>query len=161
MKRNKILYWISALALCTIILSTVYVKAQNMTTATPDSNEKDIASIINTDGRLSTLSSALDTAELVTTLRGDGPFTIFAPTNEAFEKLSTQTLKDLMMPENKTKLVDVLFYHVFPGRVSSDQATKLDGQQITMQNGKQVDIYLRDGELYINEAKVIIKDIPA
>ena len=105
----------------------------------------------------STLVSALSAAGLIETLKGDGPFTVFAPTDAAFAKMPQQTLTDLLQPENKKKLVAILTYHVVPGKVTSydvfatTSATTLHGQKINI---------IKD-EAKINDAKVIVTDVAA
>ncbi|QDG79093.1 fasciclin domain-containing protein [Labrenzia sp. PHM005] len=86
---------------------------------------KDIVDTAVGAGTFNTLVAAVQAAELVDTLKGDGPFTVFAPTDEAFAKLPAGTVEDLLKPENKDKLIAVLTYHVVPGKVmSSDIAGK-------------------------------------
>src|SRR6187549_1009646 len=89
-------------------------------------------------GSFKTLAKALDAAGLVTTLKGSGPFTVFAPTDAAFAKLPAGTLEMLLKPENKAKLQSILTYHVVPGEVTSKQVAKMqsaktvEGQSITI-----------------------------
>lgn len=123
--------------------------------------QKDIVDIAIGDGRFKTLTAALKAADLVETLKGKGPFTVFAPTDDAFGKIPKETLDSLLKPENKEALTNILTYHVLSGKVSADQAKKLDGKEITMVNGDKAKISLKDGSLYINDAKVIITDIMA
>jgi len=106
----------------------------------------------------STLATALDAAGLIETLKGDGPFTVFAPTDAAFAKVPQQTLDDLLQPENRKKLAAVLAYHVVPGKVTSHEviamrsATTLQGQKLSISN--------QDG-VRINEANVLVTDVRA
>jgi uncharacterized surface protein with fasciclin (FAS1) repeats len=87
--------------------------------------DKDIVDTAVGAGTFNTLVAAVQAADLVDTLKGDGPFTVFAPTDEAFAKLPAGTVEDLLKPENKDKLVAILTYHVVPGKVmSSDIAGK-------------------------------------
>ena len=89
-------------------------------------DDKDIVETAMAAGSFTTLTKALKAADLVDTLKGQGPFTVFAPTDEAFAKLPAGTLNDLLKPENKQKLQRILTYHVVPGRVSStDVVTNL------------------------------------
>src|SRR4026207_609470 len=83
-------------------------------------------------GNFSTLAKALTAAGLIDTLKGNGPFTVFAPTDDAFAKLPQQTLSDLLKPENKEKLVAVLTYHVVPGKVTASDVANIS-QAITVQ----------------------------
>ena len=109
------------------------------------------------DGRFTKLVTALQAAELVETLKGDGPFTVFAPTDEAFEKLPAGTLESLLNPENKQKLSDILLYHVVPGKVIAEEVVKLSSADTAL--GKAITIKVMDGTVYINDAKVVITDI--
>jgi uncharacterized surface protein with fasciclin (FAS1) repeats len=109
-------------------------------------------------GKFSTLAAALGAAGLIQTLKGDGPFTVFAPTDEAFSKIPAETLSDLLQPENKAKLTAILTYHVVSGRMyalaisNMESATTLQGQ--TLQFSK------RDG-VKINDATVLTADVEA
>merc|ERR1719171_1767543 len=111
---------------------------------------------------LSTLVSAVKAGDLVDTLSGTGPFTVFAPTNEAFAKLPKATLDFLLKPENKAKLVDILTYHVAAGAVHAADLT--NGEKITTVEGKQVEarIFGSKGEyVFINNARVTTADVDA
>ncbi|TWU31332.1 fasciclin domain-containing protein [Novipirellula artificiosorum] len=105
----------------------------------------------------STLVAAVKAAGLVDTLSGKGPFTVFAPTNEAFAKLPKETLADLLKPENKDKLVSILTYHVVPGTVMAKDVVKLTEAK-TVQ-GSDVKIKVTDGTVMVNKAKVVKTDI--
>ena len=109
-------------------------------------------------GNFSTLAKALTAAGLIDTLKGDGPFTVFAPTDEAFAKLPPQTLSDLLKPENKEKLTAILTYHVVPGKVTASQVSNIN-QAITVQ-GQSLKVDAKDG-VKINDAKVIAADVEA
>lgn len=106
----------------------------------------------------STLVTAVKAAGLVETLSGDGPFTVFAPTNEAFAKLPAGTVEDLLKPENKEKLVAVLTYHVVPGKVMAADVVKLDSAKTV--NGKAVDIDTASG-VKVDNATVTATDVAA
>lgn len=108
----------------------------------------------------STLDQALEAAGLTQTLEGEGPFTIFVPTNRAFEQLPKGALEKLLAPQNKAQLTDVLTYHVTKGTLSADALTKSNGQTITMLNGKPAKIEVKDGKVYIDGAKVLRADLP-
>lgn len=105
--------------------------------------------------------SALKAAGLVDTLKGDGPFTVFAPTDNAFANLPSGNLDNLLKPENKDNLNDILLYHIFNGKVTAEDAAKLNGQEIDMVNGKKAKISVKDGKVFINDAEVITADINA
>lgn len=121
--------------------------------------EKDIVDTAIGAGQFKTLAAALDAAGLVSTLKGDGPFTVFAPTDNAFAKLPAGTLESLLKPENKQKLVDVLTYHVVPSKVMAADVTKLDEAKTV--NGKLIDIQAEGGSVKVNDADVIATDIDA
>ena len=109
-------------------------------------------------GNFSTLAKALTAAGLIDTLKGNGPFTVFAPTDDAFAKLPQQTLSDLLKPENKEKLVAVLTYHVVPGKVTASDVANIS-QAITVQ-GQSLKVDTKDG-VKINDAKVIAANVEA
>lgn len=110
-------------------------------------------------GSFETLVAAVKAAGLVETLQGEGPFTVFAPTDEAFGKLPEGTVADLLKPENKSKLQAVLTYHVVPGKVMSPQVVKLEKAK-TVQ-GQEVGIKIKDGRVMIDDATVAKADIEA
>ena len=91
-------------------------------TATPEPMLKDIVDTAVADGRFTTLVAAVGAAELVDTLKGEGPFTVFAPTDDAFAALPAGTVDELLKPENKQKLTDILLYHVVSGKVMAADA---------------------------------------
>ncbi|MGB1128471.1 MAG: fasciclin domain-containing protein [Haloferula sp.] len=120
--------------------------------------EKDIVDTAVAAGSFKTLAAALGAAGLVDTLKGDGPFTVFAPTDEAFAKLPKGTVEGLLKPENKDKLVDILTYHVVPGKVMAKTAVTLD--MATAVNKKDIKLAVTDETLTLNSsAKVITADI--
>jgi uncharacterized surface protein with fasciclin (FAS1) repeats len=110
-------------------------------------------------GQFKTLAAALQAAGLVDTLKGPGPFTVFAPTDAAFAKLPAGTLESLLKPENKAKLTAILTYHVVPGAVKAEQVTKLDEAKTV--NGAMVKVSTDHGKVMINNANVVKADIPA
>ncbi|WP_322509943.1 fasciclin domain-containing protein, partial [Anaerolinea sp.] len=118
---------------------------------------KDIVDTAVGDGRFKTLVAAVQAAGLVETLKGEGPFTVFAPTDQAFAKLPAGTLDELLKPENKQKLTDILTYHVVAGKVYAKDVVNL--KEATTVLGKNVTIKVMDGKVYINDAQVIITDI--
>lgn len=105
----------------------------------------------------STLVAAVKAGDLVKTLSGEGPFTVFAPTNEAFAKLPKGTVEELLKPENKKKLVEILTYHVVPGKVMASDVVKVKEAK-TAQGGK-VKVTVKDEEVMINDAKVVKADV--
>lgn len=118
-----------------------------------------ILDIASSAGSFNTLAAALEAADLVDALSGDGPFTVFAPTDEAFAALPEGTLETLLMPENKDKLRSILLYHVVEGRVYADQAIE-SGQAATLQGG-EVKVKKSWGDVKVNEAKVVTPDLEA
>jgi uncharacterized surface protein with fasciclin (FAS1) repeats len=107
---------------------------------------------------LSTLVTAVTQAELVETLQSDGPFTVFAPVDDAFAALPTETLETLLLPENIADLQSILTYHVVPGAITSDQLT--DGMQVVTVNGETITIGVTADGVSINgSANVAIADI--
>ncbi len=126
-------------------------------TATPEPMLKDIVDTAVADGRFTTLVAAVGAAELVDTLKGEGPFTVFAPTDDAFAALPAGTIDELLKPENKQKLTDILLYHVVAGKVMAAEVTALASAATAL--GKDVAIKTDMGSVYINDSKVIITDI--
>ena len=104
-----------------------------------------------------TLVAAVKAADLVKTLSGDGPFTVFAPTNKAFAKLPKGTVEDLLKPENKKKLAAILTYHVVSGKVMAKDVVKL--KEAKTVQGSKVKIRVKDGVVTIDGAKVVKADI--
>jgi transforming growth factor-beta-induced protein len=108
-------------------------------------------------GSFKTLVAAVQAAGLVDTLKGAGPFTVFAPTDAAFAKLPKGTVESLLKPENKAKLQAILTYHVVAGKVKAADVVKLTGAK-TVQ-GQQVDIAVKDGKVTVDGANVVKTDI--
>jgi uncharacterized surface protein with fasciclin (FAS1) repeats len=108
-------------------------------------------------GDFKTLATALQAAGLVDTLKGPGPFTVFAPTDEAFAKLPAGTLEDLLKPENKQKLISILTYHVVAGKVMAKDVVKL--HEAKTLNGQEVKIRVEDGKVKVDDATVVKTDI--
>ena len=109
--------------------------------------------------QFNTLAAALDAAGLIDTLKGDGPFTVFAPTDEAFAKLPEGTVESLLQPENRDKLVAILTYHVVPGKVLAKDVVDLDAA--TTVNGSDISIAVDGGSVRIDNATVVATDIAA
>ena len=126
-----------------------------------DHHEKDIVATAKAAGMFDTLLKAATEAGLAETLMGEGPYTVFAPTDEAFEKLPKGAVEDLLKPENKEKLKAVLLYHVVKGKVDAETAMTLDGKKAETVGGKKVKISVKDGSVYVNKAKVIKADVMA
>ena len=121
--------------------------------------ESDIVDTAVAAGSFNTLAAALEAGGLVGTLKGDGPYTVFAPTDEAFAKLPDGTLEMLLLPENKDKLVEILTYHVVAGKVTAAKVVTLE--TATTVNGSDVAIRVVDETVFINDSRVVATDISA
>ena len=120
---------------------------------------KDIVDIAVTSGSFNTLVAAVKAAGLVETLKGKGPFTVFAPTDAAFAKIPAKTLNDLLKPENKAELQAILMYHVVPSRFDAKSVVKADSAKTV--NGKSFQIKMSKGNVYVDNAMVVKTDIKA
>lgn len=140
-----------ALAVVAVPFSAVSVKAETA--------GKTIVEIAAGAEDFSTLVAAAKAAGLVDVLASDGPFTVFAPTNEAFAKLPKGTVESLLKPENKDKLVAILKYHVVPGKVMAKDVVKVDSAKTAQ--GSEVKITLEGKTVKVNNAKVIKTDLEA
>lgn len=141
------------IALATLSLAIVFTTA-NFARAEKKADIVDTA--VSVDD-FSTLVAAVKAGGLVETLKGEGPFTVFAPTNEAFSKLPKGTVESLLKPENKDKLVAILTYHVVSGKVMAKDVVKVSSAP-TVQ-GQDVQVKVKDGKVMINNATVIKADI--
>ena len=120
---------------------------------------KDIVDTAVSAGQFKTLAAALEAGGLIETLKGDGPFTVFAPTDEAFAKLPAGTVESLLKPENKDQLVSILTYHVVAGKVKAADVVKLD--TATTVNGTDVAIKVKGDAVMVDNATVVATDIDA
>lgn len=120
-----------------------------------DSKKSDIVTTAVNAGSFNTLATALKAADLVEALKGDGPFTVFAPTDEAFAKLPEGTIEKLL--NDKETLKKILLYHVVSGKVTSDQVVKLDKAETLA--GQNVKIQLKDNKVMINNSLVTTVDV--
>jgi uncharacterized surface protein with fasciclin (FAS1) repeats len=145
---------IFAVAALLILPSTLPIARAADDAASPG----DIVAVASSAGSFKTLVAAVKAAGLVETLQGKGPFTVFAPTDEAFAKLPPGTVEDLLKPENKDKLVAILTYHVVPGKV---MAADVKTMMVKTVNGKELSIKVDDGKVTVNGAKVIKTDVAA
>jgi uncharacterized surface protein with fasciclin (FAS1) repeats len=119
--------------------------------------EKDIVDTAVSAGSFSTLVAAVKAAGLVEALKGEGPLTVFAPTDDAFAKLPAGTVENLLKPENRDKLIAILTYHVVPGRVTAAQVVGLSSAKTA--NGRDLTINASDGKVMVDNANVIKTDI--
>ena len=127
--------------------------------ATAYAADKDIVDTAVAAGQFKTLAAALTAAGLVDTLKGPGPFTVFAPTDAAFANLPAGTLDTLLKPESKAKLTAILTYHVVAGKVMAADVVKL--KEAKTVNGAMVAVKVDGGNVMINDAKVTTADIGA
>ncbi len=134
--------------------------AEVMVTEEPmDMAEKDIVALASETPSLSTLVQALQAADLVSALQGGGPYTVFAPTNEAFAALPAGTLENLLKPENKQQLIDILTYHVVEGEVMA--ADLSNNMMAKTMNGAELKVMLDGSKVMINEANVVMPNVDA
>ncbi len=119
--------------------------------------DKSIVEVASSSKDFKTLVAAVKAADLVGTLSGDGPFTVFAPTDKAFAKLPKGALSDLLEPQNKGKLASLLTYHVVPGKVLAADVIKLSSAKTA--EGSDVGIRVQDGKVRVDEATVVKADI--
>ncbi len=118
----------------------------------------DIVAVASGAGSFKTLVTAVKAAGLVETLQGKGPFTVFAPTDEAFAKLPAGTVESLLKPENKEKLVAILTYHVVPGKVMAAEVKTMKAKTV---NGQELSITVEGGTVTVDAAKVVKTDVAA
>ncbi len=121
--------------------------------------EKDIVDTAVAAGSFKTLVAAVKAAGLVETLKGDGPFTVLAPTDEAFAKLPDGTIEMLLKPENQGKLKSILTYHVIPAKAMAADVVKLDGKSVKSVEGSPIKIEVEGKTVMVNNAKVVKTDI--
>lgn len=124
--------------------------------------KEDIVTVLARAGSFKTLVGAIQSAGLLEPLQGEGPLTIFAPTDGAFEKLEKSKLENLLKPENKDELVDFLTYHVYPRRLTYNEIDKITNKNLEMLNGKMAKITKDDlNETYVGGARIVAADIEA
>ena len=116
-----------------------------------------ITQVVNADKNLTTLKKSVIASGLDKVLSGNGPFTVFAPSDLAFEKLGKGVLDDLLKIENKAKLVDVLNYHVVPGKLNYKDFK--DGEKLKTVNGKELLVHVKNGSISIQGAKIQDHDL--
>jgi uncharacterized surface protein with fasciclin (FAS1) repeats len=116
-----------------------------------------ITQVVNADKNMTTLKKIVTASGLDKFLSGTGPFTVFAPTDVAFEKLDKKVVDNLLKPENKTKLADVLNYHVVSGKISFKDLK--DGEKLKTVNGKELQVHVKDGHVSVEGAKIQNHDV--
>jgi transforming growth factor-beta-induced protein len=165
MFKKRIAYFVSIFAVLALVLAACAPAATPEPTPEPTADpteepmpeEQTIVDIAVADGRFTTLVAALQAADLAGTLAGEGPFTVFAPTDDAFAKLPEGTVEGLL--EDIPALTDILLYHVVSGEVLAESVVMLEEAETLL--GENVSIRVEDGNVYINDAMVVITDIMA
>jgi len=150
--RSKIVLFTSAVVAVMAVVAGSAVRAQQ---------PRDIVDTAVAAGSFKTLAAALQAAGLIETLKGKGPFTVFAPTDAAFAKLPKGTVEELLKPENKAKLTAILTYHVVPGTVTAAQVATMNGKEAKTVNGQAVKITVDGAAVTVGAAKVVKTDIKA
>ena len=140
-----------------LFLAMIIILTMTTTGWAASHEKKDIVDTAIAAGSFTTLAQALTAAGLVPTLKGAGPFTVFAPTDAAFAKLPAGTLTDLLKPENKEKLKGILTYHVVAGTVLAKDVVNLKTAKTV--NGQELKITVKDGTVMVDNAKVTTTDI--
>ena len=149
-----------ALAVLAALAAGLGATRQRTEAAADHHAAKDIVETAVAAGNFKTLAAALQAADLVTALKGEGPFTVFAPTDEAFAKLPRGAVENLLKPENKEQLRAVLLYHVVPGKVMAADVVKLDGREVKTLEGSMVKVKA-GGSVMVDKAKVLQPDVAA
>jgi uncharacterized surface protein with fasciclin (FAS1) repeats len=143
-------------ALATLTASTIALSGSVRAEQAP---AKDIVETAVAAGSFKTLAAALQAADLVSTLKGSGPFTVFAPTDAAFAKLPAGTVENLLKPENKDRLRRILTYHVVPGRVLAADVVKLTSAKAV--SGDAISVAVQGSTVKVDQATVTSTDIAA
>jgi uncharacterized surface protein with fasciclin (FAS1) repeats len=148
-----------AISNITAVLAATLIFAAEAFSGSYTKPKADIVDTAVSAGDFTTLVAAVQAADLVETLKSDGPYTVFAPTDEAFAKLPAGTVEMLLLPENKDKLVAILTYHVVPGKVQAADVVKLTSASTA--NGADLAINVDGGVVFVNDARVVATDIEA
>ena len=146
-----------------LLATAAFISLTATAMLTPSNNanaaQGDIVDVAVSAGQFNTLAAALQAADLVSTLQGEGPFTVFAPTDEAFAALPEGTVESLLKPENRDQLISILTYHVVAGKVMAADVVSLT--EAATVNGSDVAIKVVDGNVLINDATVVAADVEA
>jgi len=153
MKRKRNISIFTALAAAMLLLATETFAGNY------GKQQSDIVDTAISAGTFNTLAAALEAGGLIDTLKADGPYTVFAPTDEAFAKLPAGTIEMLLLPENKDQLVKILTYHVVPGKVTAAEVITMTSAPTA--NGSDVAISIVDESVFINDSRVVATDIEA
>lgn len=156
--RPKILTGEEMKKICGVTVVLLFVISLTFA-AMASAQEKDIVDTAVAAGSFNTLATALKAAGLVDTLKGPGPFTVFAPTDDAFAKLPKGTLDDLLKPENKEKLRAILTYHVVPGKIMAADVAKM--KKAKTLEGSDINIKTKGNKVMVDKANVVKTDIMA
>ena len=151
-RRLKISNFIAVAALLALMVTDVYGGSYGK-------KQADIVDTAVAAGTFNTLAAALQAGGLIDTLKADGPYTVFAPTDEAFAKLPDGTVEMLLLPENKDKLVAILTYHVVAGKVTAAEVVTMTSAPTA--NGSDLKIQVVDETVFINDSRVVATDIEA
>ncbi len=143
----------------TVVASETVVDGGGQASVQDDVSAKDVVKIAAGSKDHTTLVAAIKQAELVNALSNAGPFTVFAPTNAAFDKVPKETLDNLMKDENKEQLQDILQYHVYVGTLKTELME--DGQTLNQVNGSNITITKKDGKVIVNNSAMVTASIPA
>jgi uncharacterized surface protein with fasciclin (FAS1) repeats len=128
------------------------------TTAAKSTSAKSVVALASSSDDFQTLVAAIKAAGLVDVLQAEGPYTVFAPTDEAFAKLPQGTLENLLKPENKEQLIAILKYHVVPGKVMAADVRTMQAQTV---QGQKVQLKVSEEGVYVDNAKVVKTDLMA
>jgi uncharacterized surface protein with fasciclin (FAS1) repeats len=140
------------------LAAVIIVTSAQASSCSSNKDSKDIVAVAAGAGTFNTLVAAVKAAGLVETLQGTGPFTVFAPTDEAFAKLPAGTVESLLKPENKQKLIAILTYHVVPGKVMAADVRTMQAGTV---NGQKLSLVVANGSVTVNNANVVATDIAA
>ena len=155
----KRLFVFSASLTCAAIALILPMLLRSQKAMGQEMSKMDIVDTAVAAGNFKTLAAALKAGGLIDTLKGPGPFTVFAPTDEAFAKLPAGTVADLLKPENKEKLVAILTYHVVPGKAMAKDVMGMTSAKTV--NGKELKLKIVDGKVMVNDSTVVQADIQA
>ena len=142
----------------TSVLTALVLTGSVHATSWSAGEAKDIVAVASSAGSFNTLVAAVKAAGLAETLQGAGPFTVFAPTDEAFAKLPAGTVESLLKPENKQKLIAILTLHVVPGKV---MAADVKTMKVKSVNGQELSLNVGNGKVTVNGANVVSADVAA
>ena len=140
-------------------LAAMLVMSTDLFAGSYSKEQTDIVDTAVAAGSFNTLAAALEAGDLIGTLKAEGPYTVFAPSDEAFAQLPDGTVEMLLLPENKDKLVEILTYHVVPGKVTAAEVVTLNSA--TTANGSDLAIRVVDDTVFVNDARVVATDIGA